>query len=114
MANRKPKKERIRELREEALELLRKASHTAALVRFTELERLAPDVAEFPQRAADCHRGLGNTSEQVDALGRAAELYANQGAFAKAIALCQVILGVDPKHTRTQARLAELNSARQP
>jgi CRP-like cAMP-binding protein len=114
MSIRKPKKERIRELREEALELLRKGSNAAALVRFTELERLAPDVAEYPQRAADCHRALGDASEQVDALGRAAELYANQGALAKAIALCKVILGVDPKHTRTQARLAELNGARPP
>ncbi len=112
--SRKPKKERVRELRDEALELLRKGSHAAALARFTELERLAPEVAEFPQRAADCYRGLGNAAEQVDALGRAAELYANEGAFAKAIALCKVILGVDPKHTRTQARLAELNGARQP
>lgn len=114
MSIRKPKRERIRALRDEALELLRKGSNAAALVRFAELERLAPEVAEFPQRAADCHRNLGNGAEQIDALGRAAELYANQGAFAKAIALCKVILGVDPGHTRTQARLAELNGARQP
>ncbi len=114
MSSRKPKKERIRELREEALDLLRKGSNAGALVRFTELERLAPDVPEFPQRAADCHRALGHEEEQVDALGRAAELYANQGAVAKAIALCQVILGVDPGHRRTQARLAELSSSKQP
>jgi hypothetical protein len=114
MSDRRPKKERVRALREEAVELLRKGSNAAALVRFTELERLAPDIAEFPQRAADCHRGLGNAIEQVDALGRAAELYANEGTFAKAIALCQVILSVAPGHTRTQARLAELNGARQP
>jgi CRP-like cAMP-binding protein len=112
MSNRKPKKERVRALREEALELLRKGSHAAALVRFVELERLDPEVAEFPRRTADCQRALGNASEQVEALGRAAELYANQGAFAKAIALCKVILGVDPGHAGTRARLAELENAR--
>jgi CRP-like cAMP-binding protein len=114
MSNRKPKKERIRSLREEALEHLRKGNHAGALVRFTELERLAPDVAEFPQRAADCQRALGNTAEQIEALGRAVALYADQGALPKAIALCRVVLGVDPGHARTLERLAELNGARQP
>jgi CRP-like cAMP-binding protein len=114
MSNRKPKKERVRSLREEALEHLRKGNHAGALVRFTELERLAPDVAEFPQRAADCQRALGNTAEQIEALGRAVALYADQGALPKAIALCRVILGVDPGHAHTHARLAELNGARQP
>jgi CRP-like cAMP-binding protein len=114
MSNRKPKKERIRALREEALELLRKGSNAAALIRFAELERLAPDVAEFPQRAADCHRNLGDATQQVDALGRAVELYANEGALAKAVALCKVILAIDPEHGRTGARLAELSGALQP
>jgi CRP-like cAMP-binding protein len=114
MSNRKSKKERVRSLREEALELLRKGNNAGALVRFTELERLAPDVAEFAQRTADCHRALGNAAEQVEALGRAAALYADQGSLPKAIALCKVILSVEPGHARTLARLAELDGARQP
>jgi CRP-like cAMP-binding protein len=112
MSIRKPKKEHVRALRAEALELLRKGSNAAALSRFTELERLDPDVAEFPRRAADCHRGLGNVVDQLEALGRAADLYANQGAHAKAIALCRVILGIDPEHTRARAHLLELDVAR--
>ena len=80
------KQDQIREVKGEALELARKGAHGPALERFDDLERLDPDEPDWPRRAADCHRALGQTPKQIAALGRAAELYGRGGALAKAIA----------------------------
>jgi len=102
--------ERMRELRGEALELSRKGAHQAALERFDELERLNPEEPDWPRRAADCHRALGQKEKQIAALARAAELYGRGGALAKAVAACRMILDLDARHTETQARLAALQA----
>jgi CRP-like cAMP-binding protein len=104
----KTRQQSLREAREAALEYSRKGNHRAALARFYELERLDPAEADWPRRAAECLRVLGDSTQQVAALGRAAELYAQAGAMAKAIAMCRMILTVDPKHTQTQERLSAL------
>lgn len=98
----------LRELREAALASSRKGHHAAALERFRDLERLDPTEADWPRRAADCQRALGDVPQQLAALGRAAELYAQAGAMAKAIAMCRMILSLDPEHTETQERLSAL------
>src|SRR5688572_31282929 len=103
--------ERVRKLREAAHTAFHKNKFAEALTRLSELETLQPSEPEWPRRAAECHRALGATSAQIDALGRAAELYAIGGHVVKAIAVCKVILGLDPKHTRTQAQLSELQGA---
>jgi cAMP-dependent protein kinase regulator len=104
----KTRQQSLREAREAALEYSRKGNHRAALSRFHELERLEPAEADWPRRAAECLRVLGDSTQQVAALGRAAELYAQAGSMAKAIAMCRMILTLDPKHTQTQERLSTL------
>ena len=104
-------RERIRTLREEALAFAREGHEAKALLRFAELEKLEPGEPDWPRRAAECHRVLGQAKAQVEALGRAAERYMVQGLVPKAIATCKVILSVDPKHTETQQRLAALHGA---
>jgi CRP-like cAMP-binding protein len=104
----KTREQVVREIRDAALELSRHGRHAAALERFGQLERLQPDEADWPRRAAECERLVGNVPRQVAALGRAAELYAQAGAMAKAIAMCRMILALDPTHTQTQERLAAL------
>jgi len=107
---RKTRQQQVRETREAALELARKGSHAAALERLEELERLEPAEADWPRRAAECHRALAEMPRQIAALGRAAELYARAGVMAKAIAMCRMILALDPTHTQTQERLAALQA----
>src|SRR5262245_31219110 len=109
MTSGKTRQERIRALRDEALGLVRDGHESKALFRFAELEKLDPNEPDWPRRAAECHRVLGNSKEQVEALGRAAERYMSQGLIPKAIATCKVILSVDPTHTETQQRLAALH-----
>lgn len=77
----------------------------AAYLRLEELEPAEPDWAK---RVADCGRRLGRRELELAALQRAAEGYARVGFTVKAIALCKVILGLEPTHQTTQRRLAEL------
>jgi CRP-like cAMP-binding protein len=111
MTSGKTKQERVRKLRDEALALAREGHDEKALFRLAELEKLEPNEPDWPRRAAECHRSLGNSKEQVDALGRAAERYMSQGLVPKAIATCRMILSIDPRHTATQERLGALNDA---
>ena len=111
MSSAKNKKDRIRVLRDEALALVRDRHEKKALVRFAELEQLDPTEPDWPRRTAECHRVLGNSKEQVEALGRAAERYMSMGLVPKAIATCRVILSIDPRHTETQQRLGALHGS---
>ena len=83
-------RERVRTLRDEALAFAREGHEAKALLRFAELEKLDPSEPDWPRRAAECHRVLGQAKAQVEALGRAAERYMVQGLVPKAIATCTV------------------------
>ena len=111
MTSGNPKRDRVRKLRDEALALVREGHDKKALLRFAELEQLEPNEPDWPRRAAECHRVLGNSKEQVEALGRAAERYMSQDLVPKAIATCKVILSIDPRHTETQRRLSALHGS---
>jgi CRP-like cAMP-binding protein len=111
MTSGKTRRDRVRTLRDEALALVRQGHEQKALLRFAELEKLDPNEPDWPRRAAECHRVLGNSREQVEALGRAAERYMSQGLVPKAIAACKVILSIDPTHTATQQRLSALHAS---
>jgi CRP-like cAMP-binding protein/tetratricopeptide (TPR) repeat protein len=104
-------KHRAGALKKQALELLRKGSHDKALAALAKLEALEPTDGEWPRRAAECHRERGDTAAQVEALGRATECYAGNGENTKAIAMCKVILGLEPGRLKTQKRLSELTDA---
>jgi CRP-like cAMP-binding protein len=113
-------KDRAGALKKQALELLRKGSHEKALATLAKLEALEPEDGEWPRRAAECHRERGDAAAQLEALERATECYAGNAENTKAIAMCKVILGLEPARAKTQKRLAELtevfnrNSQRSP
>ncbi|HEX6273113.1 MAG TPA: cyclic nucleotide-binding domain-containing protein, partial [Polyangiaceae bacterium] len=111
MTSGKTRRDRVRLLRDEALALVRQGHEEKALRRFAELEKLDPNEPDWPRRAAECQRVLGNSRGQIEALGRAAERYMEQGLVPKAIATCKVILSIDPTHTETQRRLGALHES---
>lgn len=107
-------RERLRKLRSEASEAIRKGQLRKAVARYGELETLEPADAQWCCRLADLHARLGEKTEEIDALVRAAERFAAGGFALRAIAVCRRILDLDPLHTRAQERLAALHPAKEP
>ena len=98
-----------RALREEAAAAVAAGKHKRALAAYLELERSEPNDAQWAKRAGETYRRLGNNSNAVEAFERSAERYAQNGFLVQAIAVCKVILQIDPNHAGTLCRLAEMN-----
>lgn len=100
-----------RQLRDEATAAVAAGKHKRALECYLELERLEPSDAQWPKRAGETYRRLGKQRDAVSAFERAAERYAQNGFLVQAIAVCKLILQLDPSHVDTQQRLAAINAA---
>lgn len=98
-----------RALREEAAAAVAAGKHKRALAAYLELERIEANDAQWPKRAGETYRRLGNHANAVEAFERSAERYAQNGFLVQAIAVCKVILQIDPNHADTLRRLAEMN-----
>jgi CRP-like cAMP-binding protein len=98
-----------RALREEAAAAVAAGKHKRALAAYLELERLESNDAQWAKRAGETYRRLGNSSNAIEAFERSAERYAQNGFLVQAIAVCKVILQIDPNHADTFRRLAEMN-----
>ena len=99
----------VRALREEAAEAAAAGKHKRALAAYLELERLEPRDAQWAKRAGETYRRLGNNKSAVDAFERSAERYAQNGFLVQAIAVCKLILQMDPKHESTMQRLLRMH-----
>lgn len=100
-----------RQLREDAAEAAAAGKHKRALECYLELERMEPTDAQWPKRVAETYRRLGKMRDAVSAFERAADRYAQNGFLVQAIAVCKLILQIDPSHVDTQQRLAAINAA---
>jgi cAMP-dependent protein kinase regulator len=98
-----------RALREEAAAAVAAGKHKRALSAYLELERIEPNDAQWAKRAGETYRRLGNNSNAIEAFERSAERYAQNGFLVQAIAVCKVVLQIDPNHADTLRRLAEMN-----
>jgi cAMP-dependent protein kinase regulator len=98
-----------RALREEAAAAVAAGKHKRALSAYLELERLEANDAQWPKRAGETYRRLGNLSNAIEAFERSADRYAQNGFLVQAIAVCKVILQIAPNHADTLRRLAEMN-----
>jgi CRP-like cAMP-binding protein len=98
-----------RALREEAAAAVAAGKHKRALAAYLELERVESNDAQWAKRAGETYRRLGNSSNAIEAFERSAERYAQNGFLVQAIAVCKVILQIDPNHADTFRRLAEMN-----
>lgn len=98
-----------RALREEAAEATATGKYKRALAAYLELELLEPRDAQWPKRAGETYRRLGNHKHAIEAFNRAAERYAQNGFLVQAIAVCKLVLQIDPQHVDTLRRLATMN-----
>jgi CRP-like cAMP-binding protein len=99
----------VRALRDEAAEATASGKYKRALAAYLELERLEPREAQWSKRVGETYRRLGNLKNAIEAFNRSAERYAQSGFLVQAIAVCKVVLQIDPQHVDTLRRLAVMN-----
>jgi CRP-like cAMP-binding protein len=102
----------IRALKDRAVELMGKRRFDKAAQAYAQLCELDPKDAVLKHRLGDALRAAGKPQAAVTAYRHAADGYGGDGMLLKAIAVCKVILEIDPKHTQTQERLAALHAKR--
>src|SRR5687768_15706928 len=98
-----------RALREEAAAATADGKYKRALAAYLELERIEPRDAQWPKRAAETYRRLGNNRDAITAYERSADRYAQNGFLVQAIAVCKLILQIDPRNDDALGRLASMN-----
>jgi len=96
-------------LRQEAAEANAAGKYKRALAAYLELERLEPADAQWAKRAAETYKRLGNYKNAIEAFERSAERYAQNGFLVQAIAVCKLILQIQPQHADTLRKLAQMN-----
>ncbi len=98
-----------RQLRLEAADATAAGKHKRALGAYLELETLEPRDAQWPKRAGETYRKLNRNTDATDAFTRAADRYAQGGFLVQAIAVCKLILQIDPRHDGSLQRIAAMN-----
>jgi cAMP-dependent protein kinase regulator len=98
----------IRTLRDAASAAASEGKHRKALECYLELEQLEPGEPNWPKRAAETYRRLNKNREAIAAYDRAADRYVQGGFLVQAIAVCKIILQIDPTHEATKSRLASI------
>jgi len=101
----------LRKLKQEALDAAAAGSFRKAATCYANLEHANPSDPSWALKLGECLRKLGGHDDAIKAFERAAAAYARQDMLLKAIAVCKIILGLEPSHTRTQERLASLHAA---
>ena len=99
----------VRKLREEAHEASASGKYKRALAAYLELERFEPRDAQWSKRAAETFRRLGKDKDAIAAYARAADRYATGGFLVQAIAVCKLILQIDPQNGEALRRIAVMN-----
>ena len=98
-----------RQLRAEASEAAASGKYKRALSAYLELEKLEPRDAQWSKRAAETYRRLGKEREAISAYARAADRYAHGGFLVQAIAVCKLILQIDPRNDDALRRISSMN-----
>jgi len=99
----------VRQLRAEAAEASAAGKHKRALAAYLELEQLEPRDAQWSKRAAETYKRLGKDKDAIGAFSRAADRYAQGGFLVQAIAVCKLILQMDPRNDDALRRISSMN-----
>jgi len=100
---------RTKRLQADAIALALGGDTQRALEKLTQLELLEPREPDWPRRAAECHRLLGESELYLEALARAANAYVAMGLVVKAIAICKMMLAVNPRHPAALTWMSQLH-----
>jgi CRP-like cAMP-binding protein len=103
----------LRRAKDRGAELLGQGNLEGALAAFKEVVKAAPGEPAHRQKVAELLQRLGRTQQAIAEYEATAEAWARTGWLLRAVAVCKLILQLDPKHTRTQALLANLHAQRE-
>jgi CRP-like cAMP-binding protein len=95
----------LRKLKDEALESAGKGNWRKAAGCYANLEKDEPAEPGWALKLGETLRKMGKDSEAIKALGRAVNAYAKNGLTLKAIAVCKIILAIDPTHAHAHELL---------
>ncbi|HEX4452627.1 MAG TPA: cyclic nucleotide-binding domain-containing protein [Kofleriaceae bacterium] len=98
-----------RQLRQEAADAATAGKYKRALAAYLELETLESRDAQWPKRAGETYRRLNRDKDAIEAFTRAADRYAQGGFLVQAIAVCKLILQIDPRNDTALQRIAAMN-----
>ena len=98
----------VRKLKDKASELFAKGKFAKAAETYEDLVRAEPKDQQLRVRLGDAYAKVGDKARAVAAYQIAAETYAREGFLPRAIAVCKLILEIEPKHDATQKVLADL------
>ncbi|MCA1829780.1 MAG: cyclic nucleotide-binding domain-containing protein [Myxococcales bacterium] len=98
----------VRRHTEKAVELLRAGKLPHAAAEFEHAVRLAPADVTLRQRLGDVYLRLGLRTHAIGEFQHVAGRFAADGELLKAIAICKVILEINPEHQEALHALADL------
>ena len=101
----------LRALKDKAAKAIEKRNYAKGAELYLEIAQHEDD-PDWRQRAGEALRKANKNLEAAEQFTMAAEGYARDGFLLKAIAVCKVVLQLDPRHTAIQSRLAELYAQR--
>jgi CRP-like cAMP-binding protein len=104
--------EKIRKLKEDASRLIAKGKLAEACECYEKIVKTDHRDLTARQKVAELYARLGRKEEAVHAYQSVAGSYAADGLLLKAIAVCKIILQLDPTHKETQNILADLSTKR--
>lgn len=100
--------DKLRKLKDEASKLVQKGKLDKAINVFQEILAIDPRDITAGMKCGDLYRKQGAEAEAINCYIRVVDEYAGDGLLLKAIAVCKLILEIDPGHTTTQTSLADL------
>jgi CRP-like cAMP-binding protein len=101
-------------LRDEAAKAVERGKWRQAVEAYEELEKRQATEAQWPKRLGEVHRRAGDNAAAIAAFERAVDRYVGAGFLVQAIAVCKLILQIDPAREAVATRLAELAAAGRP
>lgn len=100
--------DRMRRIKDRASRLYSEGKLKEALALYEQAVEADPTALGLQIKVGDIHRRMGQGDRSIAAYEPVARRYAEDGLLLKAIAVCKLILLVDPDHTATQGMLADL------
>ncbi len=98
----------ITNIKRKAEKSFSKGNYNKALEQYQRLKDLLPRDMRIVQKIAEIYKKLGNVAEAKMHFKEAAEYFAKEGYWAKAVALNKVLMSIDPLDNEVQQSIADI------